>query len=452
MGSSTPMSAESNSTVAATEIDAGLSRAWRALRHRNFRLFFGGQSISLMGTWMTRLATSWLVYRLTGSAFLLGIVGFSGQIPTFLLAPFAGVWVDRLNRRSVLIVTQILAMVQSFALAVLTLTKHITIHEIIWLSVFQGMINAFDMPGRQAFLVEMVEDKQDLGNAIALNSSMVNMARLLGPSLAGMVIAVSGEGACFLMDGISYLAVIASLFAMRPKPAAAVRRVTASMLVQLREGWDYVASLAPIRTILILFAMVSLMGWPFTVLMPVFASRILKGGPHTLGFLMGAVGVGALISAISLAIRRSVLGLGSMIYISTATFGVALIFFGMSRNFWLSLWCMLFSGFGMMQQMAASNTIIQTIVDEDKRGRVMSFYTVAFVGMAPFGSLFAGAMAHAIGAPRTVMVSGGCCIAGAIWFASRLKSIREVIRPIYVDLGILPSPPVNAVIQDSVGR
>ncbi|MGB8541940.1 MAG: MFS transporter [Candidatus Acidiferrales bacterium] len=445
------MSAESNSGVAVAEAEVGLSRAWRALRHRNFRLFFGGQSISLIGTWMTRLATSWLVYRLTESAFLLGIVGFAGQIPTFLLAPFAGVWVDRLSRRHVLMVTQVLAMLQSFALAVLTLTKHITIHEIIWLSMFQGMINAFDMPGRQAFLVEMVEDRQDLGNAIALNSSMVNMARLVGPSLAGMVIAVSGEGTCFLIDGISYLAVIASLWAMRLKPAT-IKRVVASMLVQLREGWDYVAGFAPIRTILTLFALVSLMGWPFTVLMPVFASKILRGGPHTLGFLMGGVGVGALVSALSLAIRKNVLGLGRMIYIATGLFGVALIFFGLSKNFWLSLVCMLFCGFGMMQQMAASNTIIQTIVDEDKRGRVMSFYTVAFVGMAPFGSLLAGAMANAIGAPRTVMVSGACCIAGAIWFASRLKSIRKLIRPIYINLGILPERPVNAIVQDSVGR
>jgi MFS family permease len=444
------LSEPSNSTGALPDTAGGISHAWRALRHRNFRLFFGGQSISLIGTWMTRLATSWLVYRLTGSAFLLGIVGFSGQIPTFLLAPFAGVWVDRLNRQHVLIVTQALAMLQSFALAFLTLTKHITVHEIIWLSAFQGMINAFDMPGRQAFLVEMVEDRQDLGNAIALNSSMVNMARLVGPSLAGMVIAVSGEGSCFLIDGISYLAVIASLFAMRLNPAAA-KRVATSMLVQLREGWDYVSGFAPIRTILTLFATVSLMGWPFTVLMPIFASKILKGGPHTLGFLMGAVGIGALVSALSLAIRKSVIGLGRMIYISTGLFGVSLIFFGMSRNIWVSLVMMLFCGFGMMQQMAASNTIIQTIVDEDKRGRVMSFYTVAFVGMAPFGSLLAGAMAHAVGAPRTVMLSGACCIAGAIWFATRLKSIRKLIRPIYVNLGILPGP-VNAVIQDSVGR
>src|SRR6202163_1922980 len=302
------------------------SHSWRALTHRNFRLYFGGQSISLIGTWMTRLATSWLVYRLTGSAFLPGVVGFAGQIPTFLFAPFAGVWVDRLHRRQVLLVTQILAMIQSLALAVLTLAGHINIQEIIGLSAFQGLINAFDMPARQAFLVQMVEDKQDLGNAIALNSSMVNLARLVGPSLAGAVIAVSGEGSCFLIDGISYIAVIASLQAMRLPPFVA-KRITDSMLAQLKEGWAYVSGFAPVRTILLLFAIVSLMGWPFTVLMPIFAGRVLKGGPHTLGFLMGAVGVGALISAISLAVRRTVLGLGKMIPLSTAAFGAGLIFF-----------------------------------------------------------------------------------------------------------------------------
>ena len=295
----------------------------------------------------------------------------------------------------------------------------------------------------------MVEDKQDLGNAIALNSSMVNMARLVGPSLAGMVIAVSSEGYCFLVDGISYLAVIASLYAMRLHSTAR-KRTTDTVLMQLKEGWTYVSGFAPIRTILLLFAVVSLMGWPFTVLMPVFAGTILHGGPHTLGFLMGAVGVGALISALSLAARKTVLGLGKMIPISTAAFGAGLILFGMSRTLWLSLLLMLVCGFGLMQQMAASNTIIQTIVEESKRGRVMSFYTVAFVGMAPFGSLLAGTLAHAIGAPRTVMVSGACCILGAAWFASRLPGIRKSIRPIYRTLGILP--PVNAVIQDSVGR
>jgi MFS family permease len=427
----------------------GISHAWRALKYRNFRLYFGGQTISLIGTWMTRLATSWLVYRLTGSALLLGVVGFAGQIPTFLVAPFAGVWVDRLDRRRVLVITQILAMLQSLALAVLTLTRHITIHEIIWLSAFQGLINAFDMPARQAFLVQMVDDKQDLGNAIALNSSMVNLARLVGPSLAGAVIAVSGEGYCFLIDGLSYLAVIASLLAMRLQPGAA-KRTSDSMLVQLKEGWAYVSGFAPVRTILLLFALVSLMGWPFTVLMPIFAGTILHGGPHTLGFLMGAVGIGALVSAISLALRKTVLGLGKMIPVSTAVFGAGLILFGLSQTLWLSLLLMLVCGFGMMQQMAASNTIIQTIVDDSKRGRVMSFYAVAFVGMAPFGSLLAGTLAHAIGAPRTVMLSGVCCVAGAAWFAAQLKTVRKLIRPIYMDLGILP--PVNAVIQDSVGR
>jgi len=443
------VSAQASPSNSPSPKHASISYAWRALRHRNFRLYFGGQSISLMGTWMTRLATSWLVYRLTGSALLLGVVGFAGQIPTFLFAPFAGVWVDRLNRRNVLLVTQALAMLQSFALAALALGHHISIHEIIWLSAFQGTINAFDMPGRQAFLVEMVEDKQDLGNAIALNSSMVNMARLVGPSLAGVVIAISSEGYCFLIDGISYLAVIASLYAMRLHTAV-IKRTTDSVLMQLKEGWTYVSGFAPIRTILLLFATVSLLGWPFTVLMPVFAGTILHGGPHTLGFLMGAVGVGALISALSLAARKTVLGLGKMIPISTAAFGAGLILFGMSRTLWISLLLMLVCGFGLMQQMAASNTIIQTIVEESKRGRVMSFYTVAFVGMAPFGSLLAGTLAHAVGAPRTVMLSGACCILGAAWFASRLPGIRKLIRPIYQNLGILP--PVNAVIQDSVGR
>lgn len=442
------MSAQVPSTPPSPVRKTGISHAWRALRWRNFRLYFTGQTISLIGTWMTRLATSWLVYRLTGSALLLGIVGFSGQIPTFLFAPFAGVWVDRLDRRRVLVVTQFLAMLQSLALAALTLSRHINIQEIIWLSAFQGLINAFDMPARQAFLVQMVEDKQDLGNAIALNSSMVNLARLVGPSLAGAVIALSGEGACFLIDGVSYIAVIASLLAMRLQPGAA-KATTVSMLGQLMEGWKYVSGFAPVRTILLLFAMVSLMGWPFTVLMPIFAGKILKGGPHTLGFLMGAVGIGALVSAISLALRKTVLGLGRMIPISTACLGVGLILFGMSRVLWLSLVLMLFCGFGMMQQMAASNTIIQTIVEDDKRGRVMSFYAMAFVGMAPFGSLLAGISAHAIGAPLTVMLSGACCLAGAIWFATQVRAIRQLIRPIYIDLGILPS--ANAVIRDSVG-
>jgi MFS family permease len=426
--------------VAATQPRASrwnISHSWRALTHRNFRLFFGGQSISLIGTWMTRIATSWLVYRLTGSALLLGLVGFAGQIPTFLLAPFAGVWVDRLNRRQVLVVTQTLAMLQSFALAALTLAKIITIPEIIALSAFQGLINAFDMPGRQAFLVQMVEDRADLGNAIAINSSMVNMARLIGPSLAGIVIAASNEGFCFLIDGISYIAVIASLLMMRLQ-AVAIKREVASMFAQLKEGWTYISGFAPVRSILLLFAIVSLMGMPYTVLMPIFAGNVLKGGPRTLGFLMGAVGIGALVSAISLAVRKTVLGLGKMIPIAAGMFGAALVLFAMSRMIWLSEFLLLFAGFGMMQQMAASNTIIQTVAPEDKRGRVMSYYTMAFVGMAPFGSLIAGSLAHVIGAPLTLAINGSVCVLAAIWFATRLKLIRKLVRPIYVDLGILP--------------
>jgi len=416
------------------------AHAWRALRHRNFRLFFGGQSISLIGTWMTRIATAWLVYRLTHSALLLGTVSFAGQIPTFLVAPFAGVWVDRLNRRHVLIWTQALSMVQSLLLAVLTFTGRIGVEPILALSVMQGLINAFDMPGRQAFMVQMVEDRADLSNAIAINSSMVNMARLIGPSLAGIVIAASSEAWCFLIDGISYLAVIASLVAMRIHGPAVQRKAT-STFTELKEGWSYVSGFVPIRTILLLFAVVSLMGMPFVVLMPIFAGKVLHGGPHTLGFLMGGMGVGALISALSLAARKTVRGLIRIIPVSAMVFGLGLIGFGLSRNFYLSMLGVLIAGMGMMQGMAASNTIIQTLVSEDKRGRVMSYYTMAFVGMAPFGSLLAGSMASAVGAPLTVMVNGGVVMLGATWFFTQFPALRRAVRPIYREMGILPPAP-----------
>lgn len=411
--------------------------ALRALAYRNYRLFFGGQSISLIGTWMTRLATSWLVYRLTHSAWLLGVVGFSGQIPAFLLAPFAGVWVDRLDRHRTLIVTQVLSMVQSLALAALALPGIITVREIILLSLFQGMINAFDMPARQAFVVQMIENREDLGNAIALNSSMVNAARLIGPSIAGLVIAAVGEGYCFLLDGLSYVAVIISLLLMRITPLSqpAIKK---AVLHDLREGWSYVTHSVPIRSVLLLLALVSLMGMPYTVLMPIFAGSVLHGGPHTLGFLMGAAGVGALISALLLASRRSVLGLGRIIPISAALFGAGLIAVSASRVLWLSMLMMVVAGGGMMQQMAASNTILQTVVDDDKRGRVMSFYLMAFMGMAPIGSLIAGSAAARFGAPHTLLVGGVICILGASWFALHLPSIRTAVRPIYIRLGILP--------------
>jgi MFS family permease len=416
-----------------------IAHAWRSLRHRNFRLYAIGQGTSVIGTWMTRLATSWLVYRLTHSALLLGVVGFAGQIPTFLFAPFAGVWIERVNRRKLLVWTQSFAALQSLALAALTLARLITIDEIIVLAMVQGLINAFDMPGRQAFLVQMVEDRADLSSAIAINSSMVNGARLIGPALAGLVIATLNEGYCFLIDGVSYLAVIASLVIMRVN-VASIPRTQISMLEQLREGWQYVSTFRPIRTILLLFALVSLMGWPYSVLLPVFAGQVLHGGPNTLGWLTGASGVGALASALSLALRKSVVGLMRMIQISAAVLGAGLIVFGLSRTLWLSLLLMLFVGFGMMQELAASNTVIQTLVSEDKRARVMSYYTMAFVGMAPFGSLMAGALAQRIGAPDTVIVTGIFCIAGSIWFTLDLPKVRSIMRPIYQEMGLLPHP------------
>ena len=415
----------------------GISHTWRALRHRNFRLFFGGQTISLIGTWMTRVATGWLVYRLTGSALLLGTVSFAGQIPTFVVAPFAGVWVDMLDRRQVLVWTQALSMLQSLALAALTLTGHITIPRLLALSVMQGVINAFDMPGRQSFMVKMVDDKRDLQNAIAINSSMVNLARLIGPSLAGILIAVSNEGWCFLVDGISYIAVILSLLAMRLY--APETRRGASTLSELKAGWTYVSRFLPIRTILLLFAVVSLMGMPFVVLMPIFAKTVLLGGPNTLGILMGSMGLGALLSALSLAARKNVLGLVKMIPISAALFGAGLIGFGLSRSLWLSTVAVFVAGMGMMQGMAASNTVIQTIVTDDKRGRVMSYYTMAFMGMAPFGSLLAGALAHRLGAPHTVIITGSIVLLGSAVFATRLPALRGQIRPIYQEMGIIPA-------------
>jgi MFS family permease len=419
-----------------------MSYAWRALRHRNFKLFFLGQSISLIGNWMTRLATTWLVYHLTHSALLLGVVGFAGQILTFMLAPFAGVWVERLNRRKLLVWTQAAAAVQSLALAALTLAHVITLREVIFLTALQGLINAFDMPGRQSFLVQMVEDRNDLGNAIAINSSMANGARLVGPAIAGLVIGAVGEGWCFLIDGISYLAVITSLLLMCIQPLE-IRRKASSTLEQMREGWDYVRTFLPIRTILLLFALLSLMGYSYAVLLPVFAAQVLHGDAATLGWLTGASGVGALVSALSLAARKSVVGLTRMLQIASALLGSALILFGLSHTFWLSLFLMVFVGFGLMQGAAASNTIIQSLVTEDKRARVMSYYTMAFFGAAPFGSLLAGTLAQRIGATHTVMVTGAFCIAGSLWFTLKLSKVNAVIRPIYQEMGLLTVPDIN---------
>jgi MFS family permease len=331
-------------------------------------------------------------------------------------------------------------MIQSLALAVLTLSGHITIPLIVILSMAQGIINAFDMPGRQAFTVQMVEDRDDLSNAIAINSSMVNVARLAGPSLAGMLIAVSSEGWCFLVDGVSYIAVIASLLAMRLKPQQ-MRRQASSMLQELQEGWKYVSGLAPIRIVLTHFALVSMMGMPLVVLMPIIAARVLHGGPHTLGFLMGAMGMGSLASALYLASRKSVRGLIRRIPIAALLFGFGLVGFGLSHYFWLSMIAVMASGAGLMQVMAGSNTIIQTLTSEEMRGRVMSYYTMAFMGMSPIGSLLAGTMAHGFGAPWTMIVNGVFILFAAAWFLTRLPTLRRTVRPIYQQLGIIPASP-----------
>jgi MFS family permease len=382
--------------------------------------------VSLIGTWLTRIATGWLVYRLTDDAFLLGVAGFAGQIPTFIVAPFAGVLIDRWDRHRVLVVTQIFSAVQSALLAFFALTGTIDVAHVIVLNVMQGLINAFDTPARQAFVVEMIEDRADLPNAIALNSSMVNAARLIGPAAAGVLIAVFGEGWCFAIDALSYLAVIASLVAMRVKPRARVS--TGRRLAdELGEGYRYVAGHAAIRSVLLLLALVSLMGMPYLVLMPMMAKKVLGGGAYLNGFLMSASGVGALGGAVYLARRGGTAGLGRVIALAAAGFGAGLIGFSRSTEIWLSMPMLVFTGFAMIVQMAASNTLIQTQVDEDKRGRVMSFYTMAFFGTTPIGSLVAGGLARSLGAPDTLLVGGLACIAGAAAFS--LTRARHFLAP-----------------------
>jgi MFS family permease len=415
----------------------GLKTVFRALAHRNYRLFFGGQSISLIGTWMQLIAMNWLVYRLTHSALLLGVVGFTSRIPTFVIAPFGGVLADRWNRHRMLVVTQILSMIQALMFAVLVLTGLIEVWHVVILSLFLGFINALDIPIRQSFVVEMIEKREDLGNAIALNSSMVNGARLLGPSIAGMLIATLGEGLCFLINGLSFIAVIWALLAMKITPQKKERQ-RSQFIHGLKEGFSYAFGFIPIRSLLLLLALVSLMGMPYAVLMPIFAEKILKGGPQALGFLLAAAGVGALAGTLYLASRKTVLGLGRIVVIATGIFGVGLIAFSLSRLLWLSLIFMVLTGFGMIVQMASTNTLLQTLVEEDKRGRVMSLYTMAFMGMVPFGSLLSGSLADRIGAPGTIMIGGIACILGSFLFARKLPSLREMVRPIYVKKGILP--------------
>jgi MFS family permease len=414
----------------------------RALQHRNYRLFFSGQSVSLVGTWITRVATSWLVYRLTGSELLLGIVGFCGQIPTMLLAPYAGVIVDRQDKRQILVITQALSLLQSVGLAVLTLADVITVPQVLGLQIFQGLINAFDTPARQALVVDMVDDRRDMPNAIALNSSMVNGSRIIGPSIGGIVIAAVGEGWCFALDAVSYAGVIVSLLMMRLKPHQGTADAL-PILKDLHTGWRYVAESVPIRSALLLLAIVSISGMPYTVLMPAITAKQLHGGACTLGWLMAAGGVGALSGGIYLASRESVVGLGRVILGGTFLFGAALIGFSLTSNVWLAAVLLACGGAGFMTQMAATNTIIQTIVDERFRGRVMSFYTMAFFGTTPIGSLLGGVLAARIGAPMTIRLGGLACLAASAWFAIMLPTLRPLVRKIYIERGIIAAPDVD---------
>ena len=408
-----------------------------ALRSRNYRLFFAGQGLALIGSWMTQVATVWLVYNLSDSPWMLGVVGFTSQIPTLILLPFAGVLIDRWNRHRVIVSTQILAMVQSLALAVLALTGVINIWQILVLSFFQGAINAFDAPARQAFVPELVEKKEDLANAIALNSSMFNGARLIGPAIAGLVIATVGASYCFLIDGLSYIAVIAGLLAMQIK-ARNIPATNTKPLQRLKEGFVYAFGFPPIRAILLLLALVSFAGMSHTVLVPIFATKILQGGPQALGFLMAASGVGAFAGAISLISRKSIVGLGKWIAVSPAIMGFGLIGLGLSRVLSLSLIMMLFVGFGFIIQFAGGNTFLQTIVEDDKRGRVMSIYTMALFGVTPFGNLVAGGLANYIGAPNTVIIGGIVCVLGSIVFTKQLPAFKILVRPLYQKMGLIP--------------
>jgi MFS family permease len=424
----------------------------RAFHYRNYRLFFMGQGISLIGTWTQQVAVSWLVYRLTGSTLLLGTVLFCNQIPMFFLAPFAGVVADRWERKRLLLLTQTLSMIQALALAALVLTSAVRNWHIVALSLFIGTVNAFDVPIRQAFVSEMIEKKEDLGNAIALNSAMFNSARFIGPSVAGILISTLGEGICFLLNGISYVAVIIALAAIRVSPRK-LKDGKAPVLRELREGIIYAYNFKPILAILLLLAAFSLAGGPYIVLVPVYAKDILHGEAHTFGFLMSATGIGAVSSTIYLASRKSVHGLVRKIPIATGVCGLAISAFALSRNFTFSPVCMFLMGFGMLTQIASSNTIIQTIVDEDKRGRVMSLFAVALLGMMPFGSLLAGAVAEKIGVQDTLLLGAALCMVSALVFAARLPRLTEQLRPVFANMAISETErPRNEILTTSGGK
>lgn len=415
----------------------GMSGAFRTLQYRNYRLYFSGQGISLVGTWIQMLAINWLVYELTGSAFMLGLVGFMNRIPAFILAPFAGVLIDRFNKFRLLLWTQILSMVQAAILAILVLTHTIQVWHILFLGGLLGVVNSVDTPVRQSFVVEMIDKKEDLSNAIALNSILINLARLLGPTIAGILIALVGTGWCFSLNALSYIAIVASLLMMKVN-AVPKRKTTTNPLSDLKEGFRYVRNFIPIRNLLLLLALISLMGMPYQVLMPIFAKDIFRGGSHVLGFLMSVVGIGALCGGVYLASQTTVVGYGKKIVFATLLFGTTLAIFSQLNYLPLALLVLLFTGLGMMMQMTGINSVIQTLVDDDKRGRTMSFHTMAFFGMVPFGNLLSGILADAMGVRNTVLLGGLCCIAAACYAAFRLPAMREYARPIYLRKHIIP--------------
>ncbi|MDD5593226.1 MAG: MFS transporter [Candidatus Margulisbacteria bacterium] len=421
---------------------------FRALYYPNYRLYFAGQGISLIGTWMQQVAVSWLAYRLTNSIFMLGLIGFATQAPTLLIVPFSGFLADRLDRRRLLVVTQTGEMLLAFIFAALAFAGVITVWQIILLGVLFGAVNALEMPTRQAFVVDLVEKKEDLANGIALHSTLFNGSRLIGPSIAGLVVAAFGEAICFLINAISFLAAITALLAMK-LPRRKTRGEEQEFLAGIKEGFKYTFGFAPIRSIIFLLALVSLLGMPYMVLMPVFARDVLHGGAETLGFLMASIGLGALAGSLYMASRRTVVGLAVNIPLGAAAFGLGLILFSLSNNLYLSMALLFLVGSAMMIQMSSSNTIIQTIVDEDKRGRVMGLFSLAFLGMIPFGSLAAGVIANSFGAPNTLAGSGILCLIGAALFARQLPAIRQKIHPIYVKMGIIPE--VASGIQIATG-
>ncbi|MBI3757032.1 MAG: MFS transporter [Deltaproteobacteria bacterium] len=399
--------------------------ALRAFRHRNFCLFFLGQFVSRVGYWMQGMAQGWLVYRLTESSFMLGMVSFAGQIPAVVLGLFAGVVADRFNRYRICMTTQTLFMIQALVLGFRTIYGHITEWEVFALALAAGILQTFEMPARQSFLQDIV-GREDLTSAIALNSALVNAARILGPTFAGIIVAHSGEGECFTINGICYLAIIGGFFAMRLPPQPEARLAIVSTSTFIREGVSYAMHTPAVRLLLSFMGVLSLLSTPYTVLMPVFAKDILHRGADGMGLLMGAAGVGAVVSTIFLARNRDPNKLGRTIVTSLIRFGVGLILFSLSRNFWISMLLLPLVGSGFMLPMSAANTLLQTLTPDRLRGRVMSFFLMMVMGTPPLASLLSGVGASHLGAPLIVGITGVCCLASAIWFALRMHVLENV--------------------------